>query len=330
MSCKSTDEQQMFLFYSSYDNIYRLRPHLTKILSTNGSKILGLDMHFDTTQLYITTEDSDALYVYNWTGKPDASSLSMVKNIGSPTRVALDWITENVYFVDDSKAIKVCHMGARNCITLIEFHDHEHVRSLAIDALHHRLFYTIIKKFEFGIVESTIYAHNLDASQKRAVSKDSFFIPTITCDYYSERVYYVGLETKTIWSVKYDGTGKQLMIARNEFITWPIKINLFESHAYVSNGGSAVVAKCQLYGDKVCTGIQLNVPADNLVIGQKSRQKSGENACANMNCTTICIPTDYNAKCICDFGVMVRPGDQCNNAVSTTYGMSIYVYKYRE
>lgn len=44
------------------------------------------------------------------------------------------------------------------------------------------------------------------------------------------------METKTIWSLKYDGTDKQLMIDNNEFITRPIEIN--QSHEYVLNSGS--------------------------------------------------------------------------------------------
>lgn len=209
-------------------------------------------------------------------------------------------------------------MGARNCITLIELREHEHIKTLAIDALHRRLFYAIVKKHEFTLPESTIFARNLDGSELKVVSKDSFVIPSITCDYYTERLYYVSLDTKTIWSVKYDGTGKKLMIARNEFITRPIEINLIESYAYVSNDGSKIVAKCQLYGDRQCTGIQLNVnQPNNLVIAQKSRQKSGENACADTKCTTICTPTADGPKCICDYGLTVQPGVECISKVST-------------
>lgn len=312
-SCKSFDSQK-FLFYSSHDTIYRMRPHLTKVKSTNGSNVVGLDMNFDKKLLYFTIEDSDTLYEFNWTG---SDAMNTVKNIGSPTQVAVDWITENVYFIDKSRAIKVCHMEKRNCITLIEFREGEHIKSLAVDALHRRLFYAIVKKFEFTMPETTIYAHNLDGTQKRLVSKDAFFIPAITCDFYTERIYYVGLETKQIWSVKYDGTGKQLMIAKSEFITRPIEINLFESHAYVSNSASNIVAICRLYGDRQCEAFPLNVnQPDNLVIAQKSRQKSGENACAANKCNTICTPSDLGAKCICDFGHMVEAGVECNSVVS--------------
>lgn len=314
-SCKSLDSQKYFLFYTSFDTIYRMRPHLTTLTSSNGSKIVGLDMHFDKNLLYFTIEDSDTLYEFNWSGN---GAMNLVKNIGQPTQVAVDWITENVYFIDKSRAIKVCHMNNRNCITLIEFHEGEHIKSLVVDALHRRFFYAITKKIEFTMPESTIYSHSLDGSQKQPISKDSFYIPAITCDFYTERIYYAALETRMIWSVKYDGTGKQVMIAKSEFITRPIQINLFESHAYVSNSGSNIVAKCRLYGDRQCTAFPLNVnQPDNLVIAQKSRQKSGENACANSKCNTICTPSDLGAKCICDFGHMVRDGEECNSVVST-------------
>ncbi|XP_055304750.1 putative vitellogenin receptor [Sitodiplosis mosellana] len=310
MSCKSTNSK-MFMFYSSFDTIYRLdHIFLTPIKSTNDSKIVGLDMHFDKKMLYFTIEDSGALYEFNFT--QDGAAVNTVTNIGMPTHVAVDWITDNVYFIDKSVAIKVCHMENRKCITLIEFKEGEHIKSLAVDALHHRLFYVIVKKFEFTMPESKIIAHGLDGSHKQMITKDSFFVPSITCDFYTERIYYVGLETKTIWSVRYDGTGKQLMIARNEFITRPIEITLFESHAYVSNAGSKIIVKCPMYGDRRCQQFPLNVNhVDNLVIAHKSRQKSTENLCANNKCNTICTPSDMGAKCICDFGQSVGAGVEC-------------------
>lgn len=305
----------MTMFYSGFDTIYQKGTHLNAVKSANSSKIVGMDMHFDKKLLYFTIEDSGAVYEFNWT---ETSRMRSVQNIGSPSQVAVDWITENVYFIDKSMAIKVCHMENRKCITLLESTEGEHIKTIAIDALHHRLFYAIVKKFEFTMPESKIFGHNLDGSQRQMVTEDSFFVPAIACDYYTERVYYVGLETGTIWSVKYDGTGKQVMIAKSEYITLPIEINLFESHAYVLNSGSKIVAKCQLYGDRQCTGFPLNVnQPDNLVIAQKSRQNTDTgNACANNKCNTICTPSHRGAKCICDFGQSVEAGVECSSMVS--------------
>lgn len=300
----------MFMFYSAHDSIYRLRPHLTKLKSTNGSKVVGLDMNFDKKLLYFSIEDSDSLYEYNWT---ESGQMNSVKDIGSPTQVAVDWITDNIYFIDHLKAIKVCHLANQYCVTLIEFNDGEHIKSLAVDPIHNRLFYVGVKKFALSMPRSKMYAHNLDGSKTLVITEDPFYVAAITCDTYLERIYYVGLETRAIWSVKYDGSGKQLLISKNEFITRPNEINIFESHAYVSNVDSNIVARCQLYGDRQCHPFPLNVnQPDNLVIAQKSRQITMENVCKDIKCSTICTKSEFGAKCICDFGHMVEPGEECN------------------
>lgn len=320
-SCKSVDDK-MFLFYSSYDTIYRLRPHLQKLPFTNNGKILGLDMNFDKQLLYFTVEDRDVLYELNWN---NTNELNYVKNIGSPTQLAVDWITENVYFIDKAgTAIKVCHMSDKKCITLIAFNDGEHIKSITVDPLNHRLFYSILKKFDFKAPESKIFIHNLDGTNKQMIVSESFFVPAITCDFYQERLFYVGLDTKTIWSVNYDGTDKHLIVAKSEYITRPIQISLFESHVYVLNSGTNIVAKCPLYGDKQCKSLTLNVnQPDNLIIAQKSRQKSMENSCDQMKCNTICTQSDRGAKCICDYGEFVEQDKVCSNALVKIYAFFI-------
>lgn len=315
-TCKSIDAQ-MFMFYSAYDTIYRLGPHLTKLKSANGLKILSFDMNFDKKLLYFGIEDSDTLYEMDWTEK---GQTKMIKNIGTPSQIAVDWVTDNVYFVDETMAIKVCHMENKNCVTLLELKRDEHIKSLIVDAVNRRLFYVTTKKFEFNMPECKIYGHNLDGSQRHLVTNDSFFVPAIACDIYTERLYYLGLESKSIWSVKYDGTGKQMIIANSEYISRPIGINILEGHAFVLNSGSNIVAKCRLFGDKQCNAFPLNVKQPtNLVIAQKSRQKSITNVCATNKCDTICTPSDLGAKCICDLGQMIEEGDVCSLVVSETF-----------
>lgn len=306
----------MILFYSYFDTIYQTGFNkLTTVKSTNSSKIIGMDMLFDKKLLYFTIEDSGALYELNWTD----NRMRSVQNVGNPTLVAVDWIRENVYFIDKSVAIKVCHMDNQKCITLIALSTGEHVKSLAVDALHHRLFYVSLKKFEFTSPQSKIFAHNLDGSQRKMVTEDALVVSAMTCDYYTERIYYVGMDTQTIFSVKYDGTGKTVSIMHSPLITRGIGINLLEGHAYVLNSGSKMIAKCQLYGDRQCDSFPLmnvNQP-DNLVIAQKSRQASGdENACMNNKCNTICTPSHLGAKCICDLGLTVSAGADCSSMVS--------------
>lgn len=316
VSCeKNTDD--MHMFYSAYDTIFRMQPHLTKLLTANGSKIIGLDIHIDKRLLYYTVEESDTLYVFDWTRKPN--TVNSVKNIGKLSQVVVDWLTDNVYMIDDARAIIVCHLSG-HCIKLIQSSKSEHITSLTIDAINRRLSYTTKYTFQFNRIQSTIYVHNLDGSRKQTITKDSFTIASMACDIDADRLFYVGLESKTIWSIKYDGTDKKLVIAQNEYLSKPSGINLYENHAYVSNDESNIIAKCQLSGDKNCMAIPLNVnQPDNLVIDQKVRQKSSKNMCENNKCNTICIPSTIGAKCICDFGVMVEAGIECNSVVSSVF-----------
>lgn len=311
-SCKSIGKK-MYLIYSAFDTVYRFRPHLKKMLSANNSKILGIDYNLAKKLLYFTVEDRDVLYELNW----NTSRLDFVKNIGNPTQVAVDWITDNVYLIDRSTAIRICHMENSVCITLIQFTQGEHIKSLAVDPLNHRLFYSVIKTFELSMPETTIYMHNLDGTKKKMLAKNPFYVSAITCDFHKERLYYVGLDTKSVWTIKYDGSDKHLLFERIEFITRPIQINLFESQLFILNSGSNIVAKCSLYGDKECSPFALNVnQPENLLVVQKSRQKIIENACAKKKCQTICTPSDMEGKCICDFGHTVGADETCNNLVS--------------
>lgn len=312
-SCKSLDSQKFF-FYSAYDNIYRLGPHLSILKSANGSKITALDMNFDKQLLYFTIEDADTLYELNWNN----SQMNSVANVGSPSKIAVDWVTDNVYFIENAvkPTLKICHLNDTQCITLLKFAEHEHIKTLAVDPINRRFFYSITKRFQLASAESLIYMHNLDGTNKKIIANNTFTVPSLTCDFYNERIYYIGLESRTVWSVNYDGTEKHVVIASNEFFRRPIEISLIESHIYVLNRASNILAKCRLYGDRACSSSTLNVNhPSNYVIAQKSRQKFADNVCSNHKCKTICLAADTGSKCVCDYGVSVVANEVCNNAL---------------
>lgn len=320
MSCKSTDEQ-MFLFYTEADVIYRMRPHtkhLQKVKSTNNANIVGFDMHFDKQLLYFTLEDQSVLFEMNWTRPAEINS---VRNIGrAPTQIAFDWITENVYFIDQGSAIKVCHMVKQRCITLLTFNDGQHIKSLAIDPLNHRFFYSILSTTTSNEPKTRIFRHLLDGSNKLMVMEEPLYISSITCDYYKERLYYAALDTQSIWSMDYNGKDRRIIVTHNRYVTLPIRINVHESHVYVLNRGSNTIAMCAVYGRKECKPFIVNVNRpDNLIVAQRSRQRLVADACANNKCQTICAPSDLGGKCICDFGHTIDAEDICNALVSGVF-----------
>lgn len=312
-SCKSIFAQK-YLFYSSYGTIFRLNPNLDVVWSTNNSaQINGMDFNYEQQLLYFTVEDQSTLYELNLT----TNRLSRVDNVGTPTKITVDWVTNNVYFIDhntDGSSIRVCHMLERRCIKLMKFEPNEQVKSLAIDPLNHRLFYSVVKYFTLSAAETKIYVANLDGTQSKLLVSNGHFVTAMAIDPYAERVYFTDVEKHSLLSIRYDGTKKRTEMENNAMLVRPSVISLLEGHVLVMNIGSNAIVDCALYGTKECKSIKVNVAsADNLIVAQKSRQpEASGNNCEASNCTTICVPADTGAKCLCNFGATAKQGELCN------------------
>lgn len=50
-----------------------------------------------------------------------------------PTLVRIDWLTENVYFVQDFKDIVVCNLMAKRCATIYSANVHTTIMAFEID-----------------------------------------------------------------------------------------------------------------------------------------------------------------------------------------------------
>lgn len=317
-SCKSIYAQKYFL-YSSYGTILRLQPNLDVIWSANSSssQIKGMDLNYEQQLLYFTVEDQSTLYELNLTSK----RLTQVDNVGTPTKITVDWVTNNVYFIDyntEGSSIRVCHMRERRCIKLLTFSRNVHVKSIVVDPLNHHLFYSSIDYFSFTSTETRIFMANLDGTQAKITVNGGYFITSFTIDPYSERVYFTDLEKRSLFSIRYDGTKTRNIIDNSPMLLRPNIINFLEGHMVIMNIGSKTVVDCALYGDRQCKSIKVNVASvDNLIVAQKSRQpEASDNVCANNNCTTICMPSDAGAKCLCSFGISIEPNESCSNEVS--------------
>lgn len=322
-SCKS-DFAQKYLLYSSVGTILRMHPNIEIVWSTNisATTIAGMDLNYAENLLYFAIEST--LYELNMTSK----RLSMVENVGTPTKITVDWITNNVYFIDyntQGSTIRVCHMLEQRCIKLMKFEPNEHVKSIAVDSLHQRLFYTIVKYFVLSSTETKIYMANLDGTQAKLLVDGGHHVSAMTIDPYSERVYFTDSDKRSLYSIRYDGTKKRTMIENSAMLMRTSNINLLENHAYIMNIGSNDVAYCALYGAKECKTIKVNAALpNNLIVAQQSRQpKATSNVCAASNCTTICVPSDIGAKCLCNFGIIAKPNEVCTTVQPVRRQMTI-------
>lgn len=270
-----------------------------------------MDMNIRKNILYFTVEDSDALYEYNATD----GSHTFVENIGDPTLVSLDWITDNVYFVDKSAepSIGVCHMANRVCITLVKRKPRDIIKGLAVDPVNKQIFFAVLRRYVFDPAESFIYSANMDGTNVEVVASGKMHISALACDHDRHILYFTEWNSRAIWSVNYDGSKLQVVIG-NENILRPIGLDLFEGTAGVINIGSNVVVRCKIYGDKACQLFKLNVNnPENIFTVQESRQRMVRDNCEDKNCSAICVAKDRWADCVCDYADVVEVNTHCSH-----------------
>lgn len=314
-SCKSMYDPK-YMIYAAGNTIWKIEPHLSILWSSNtSSRILNIDINYDRKLLYFTMEDNNALFELNM----ENGTVHVVEDIGKPNEIAVDWVSDNVYIVDESSepTIKICHMSDLACVTLKKFKQKDRVKTIAVDAVNNRLFYSILHFFGFSAPESIVFAENMDGTQsKELVNTGGHHISALDCDFYTQRLYFTDLERHSIWSVKYDGTEKRELISKHNDLMRPIDISIFENYATIINRASNVVVQCQLYGRRECKSFRLNVNnPQSLIVVQKTRQKENEDVCSNVNCSAICVPAGIGPKCLCDYGTFVGPNRPCENLI---------------
>ncbi|KAJ6637160.1 putative vitellogenin receptor [Pseudolycoriella hygida] len=319
LSCKSIGGPQHIL-YSSLNVIYDISSTTLSVLwSSNSSKIAGMDVNVRLNLLYFTVEDTSALYEMNL----ETKEVIYVTNIGNPQHIAVEWMTDNVYFFDHNTnpSIKVCHMKQKACTQIIPLKYRDVVKSLVIDSTNDKMFYSILHP-SFSSSEAFIYSHNLDGSRSKIIVQGASHISGLAYDSNKKILYYSDLGTRSIWSLKYDGTDRKSIFPENVFITKPADLSFHEDHLMILNVGSKNVAHCQTYGNRECKSFEFNAyNAENLVIVQQSRQKEKVNNCLGHNCSLICIPAELGPKCICHGGVTESAGsckDDMSNGVAVS------------
>lgn len=320
VTCKSVHASKYYI-YSDGESIYRHQNSSLEVIWWNdaGAKVVDMDHHFESNLLYFSIENQDSIFEKNLS----SGHLRSVEQIGShPKSLAVDWVTGNVYFVSELPnewSVNVCHMEDRHCMrfSALTKKEKEKITGLAIDPLHRRLFVSIVRMVTLTETVSNIFAFNLDGSYAAQfelyTGKDS--ITSITCDVYSETVFFTDSATRTLWSIKYDGTAKRSHFHKSNMLIHPVGVMLLESRAFMTHSGSVIVSECPLFGSRECEHFALNVSPTKFIVAQKSRQPDHENPCAAANCSMLCVLGSAGAKCMCEDGTPELDSSMCNQVV---------------
>ncbi|XP_011501063.1 PREDICTED: vitellogenin receptor [Ceratosolen solmsi marchali] len=287
---------------------------LVLIYRNPGIEITGLDVNTNTNTIYWSNEMMGIINKMNM----DTKKHSTINNgIGRPEILAVDWITDNVYFFDNKAApiIKACDMDANKCSTIVHIGEsHKKVTAIAIEPRKEILFWSEVTWKIYEKSTSEIMRSDVIGADKKIIVHDNLGIVTgLTIDTHRSIVYWADNYEATIECIDYNGDNRKVIL--EHLLMKPISLHFYEDSLYWKPEKNDYLRKRQLYGDMTYSLIL--IPSNNLnrlfVISQISRQPTGPNKCKNHNCEHMCVIRNARATCICSNGFPAkhRNGTSC-------------------
>ncbi|OAD52717.1 Vitellogenin receptor [Eufriesea mexicana] len=325
-SCKVAGSQMEIITVTSRD-IRKLSPNLNKIdviYEEINSEISGIDVNTMENTVYWSNEILgmvSKIYI-------KSKERKIVTGLGRPEALAVDWITDNVYFNDNdySSSIKVCNLEQQKCATVVSIGSRNRATSIAIEPKEGWLFWSQTTWALYERPTSKIYrANTIGTNVTAIVYRDLGVVYALTIDYIRSRLYWSDTFSKNIESSDLDGSNRAVIL--NTDVHQALSITIYENSLYWLMGTTGTVKKCKLYGDKSC--IMISIGTSNIdkyfTILQTTRQPIGKNVCEKYKCNYMCISRNDGPACICHNGYPKDSGSTCIEDTNTKikFGSSI-------
>ncbi|XP_060807400.1 vitellogenin receptor [Amyelois transitella] len=284
-------------------------PHIEYVDETS-TRLTDIDIDYRRNNLYVAVPDRQKLVVV--TG-PDRTNVTVITNIGEPTRVAVDWVTGNVYFSDEGpdSCIRVCNVELMKCARLqrLPLMGRVKVTSLVVDPSSARMFYCVTHAGESVVWQASLSGKDifelLYVGNCSGLAVDTF-----------QKILYVAETGPTkLTKISYDREArfsKKVFHGQSHFDA-PHNLALHEDYIYYQVGRTSQLGRCELYGAKKCTPFIVRMAhAHTFVIKQESVQRSDiVNSCVGVPCSNLCVLDAYKPLCLCNNGRIARKDGKC-------------------
>ncbi|KAL0116729.1 hypothetical protein PUN28_009973 [Cardiocondyla obscurior] len=245
----------------------------------------------------------------------ETSNIMGITMVNYPLALAVDWITDNVYVIDNSypNTIKVCNLEKQRCATLIKIEHKAKAIALTVDPINKWLFWSqVTQEVDSNELFSKIYRTDMTGADVTIIQSHFGFVTGMAIDYIKSKLYWLDNFQKTIESSNLDGSQHSTFLNTN---TSRVRgISIFEQSIYwYISGSNGELRNCKLYGKKTCETLHLN--ANDILkyftIFHISRQSFGENPCNREPCDHMCVLNKNNITCICSDGQSIKTNDNC-------------------
>ncbi|XP_049944498.1 vitellogenin receptor-like [Schistocerca serialis cubense] len=316
-SCKATGPAMEYVLVTGRGQIRKVSQSLTSVDVLHKHhflRVTGLDVDARAYTVCWSTRETATIYCQSL----KTHNRTYVEGVGNPTEVAVDWITKNIYYVNDVPAgqsdIQVCHLTEKLCAVVVPAVSGSRIGNIAVDPLAGFLFWTemsaLVEKGEAGSIRRADLA---GGGRTVLVQSGLGSLSGLALDTVRRTVYWADASFQVVESATYDGEERTAVFTSE--VKRPKRLVLFEDKLYWLPEHSGFLMQCKLFtkGQR-CRSIHINVyDGDYLTIMQESRQRAGVNPCEHHRCSHMCAITPRGAKCLCADGQIVGENIHCKN-----------------
>ncbi|XP_048001083.1 putative vitellogenin receptor [Leguminivora glycinivorella] len=227
------------------------------------------------------------------------TTITYVTNIGRPTKMTVDWVTGNVYFVDAKSTepcIRACNFDKKRCARIKTLPAGGTFPSLVVSPENRKLYYSVNY-----MNTSNVSSVDLDGLNEK---RTSFYGTTIGLAVDGPLLY---MATRFGMYVIDPGRSYKTKDFRGWSDQNPTIIYVFEDYLYVLNNRR--IFRCLNYGAKICLSFISQMPeTQSFVLWHPSIQRLLKNDCQDFLCENLCVLSENGPKCLCEDGTVAKDG----------------------
>ncbi|CAB3369363.1 Hypothetical predicted protein [Cloeon dipterum] len=301
-SCKAISRSLDVVFVTN-DEIRKVSLNSRRrdvLTSHTGLTVSGLAVDAHLHHVYWSTATTGKLTRMSEANEIEKQIERVVQN---PRRLAVDWISANVFVVDqlNRPTIKVCSVRLGKCSKLATAADADEVTAIALDPASGFMFWT-----QISANGSEVWRANMDGENATSIVKFGLSaVSGLTLDLVKKRVFWSDKEKGTIEQADYQGSSRNLLNLSS--VNKPAGIATFEDEIYWMEGDSGKLRKCGLRYPFACRHVEL-LTGDTAYFQliHEALQPTVDNKCEEIDCGTgICVPVPSGVTCLC------RKGNDC-------------------
>ena len=295
----------------------------------HGSKIDSIDVFYigHVSVILWSVKDEGAIYFQKGkrekrqTGQNKNSGI-LISNLVLPHGISVDWLTQNVYFIQGvkgAKKVSVVNFVTRNRKDLA-IEDLDEPQDLVVDPESGRMFIS-----DSGS-NAKIWSANLDGSKALPFVESKVLWPSgLAMDYPARRLYWTDLKSRTIESIELTGRQRKKVKQFHPKEGKPHKIEIFETLIYYSTYQHNRIMKINKFGKGNVTEIAEEVTkvSDISIMQEFKQDPTIFNPCKSSKCnfnSSLCVLVPGNEggetvvdKCLCSEGF---EGENCSKKTS--------------